>query len=105
VPVIHDVMGLAAWAKARALSQATGHTPTSQSLLLSLRPGTQGLRAAVSSSGNAGGDITFLSGPEGGLSAAEEDLALACGFAPVTLGPRVLRAETAALTALAALLV
>jgi 16S rRNA (uracil1498-N3)-methyltransferase len=106
VPVIHDVMGLAAWAKARALSQATGHTPTSQSLLLSLRPGTQGLRAAVSSSsGNAGGAITFLSGPEGGLSAAEEDLALACGFAPVTLGPRVLRAETAALTALAALLV
>ncbi|HEY9208472.1 MAG TPA: RsmE family RNA methyltransferase, partial [Acidovorax sp.] len=42
-------------------------------------------------------------GPEGGLSAAEEDLALAQGFAPVTLGPRVLRAETAPLAALAAL--
>jgi len=39
------------------------------------------------------------------LSPAEEDLALACGFAPITLGPRVLRAETAALAALAALLV
>jgi 16S rRNA (uracil1498-N3)-methyltransferase len=32
-------------------------------------------------------------------------MALACGFAPVTLGPRVLRAETAALAALAALMV
>jgi 16S rRNA (uracil1498-N3)-methyltransferase len=49
--------------------------------------------------------VTFLSGPEGGLSSAEEDRALAFGFTPVTLGPRVLRAETAALCALAALLV
>jgi 16S rRNA (uracil1498-N3)-methyltransferase len=47
--------------------------------------------------------ITFLSGPEGGLSTAEEDAAMGLGFAPVTLGSRVLRAETAALAALAAL--
>jgi len=45
----------------------------------------------------------FLSGPEGGLSAAEESAARAAGFRPVTLGQRVLRAETAALTALALL--
>ena len=45
----------------------------------------------------------FLSGPEGGLSAAEEKAAVAAGFRPVTLGPRVLRSETAALTALALL--
>jgi 16S rRNA (uracil1498-N3)-methyltransferase len=44
-----------------------------------------------------------LSGPEGGLSAAEERQALQAGFAPATLGPRVLRAETAALAALMAL--
>jgi 16S rRNA (uracil1498-N3)-methyltransferase len=44
-----------------------------------------------------------LSGPEGGLSAAEEGDAIAHGFAPLTLGPRVLRAETAALAALALL--
>jgi 16S rRNA (uracil1498-N3)-methyltransferase len=103
VPVIHEVMSFAAWAKARALSQATPDAPASQSLLLSLRPGTQRLRDAVSP-GSAGA-ITFLSGPEGGLSATEEELAVTCGFSPVTLGPRVLRAETAALTALAALLV
>ena len=104
VPVIHEVMSFAAWTKARALSQATPHAPASQSLLLSLRSGTQRLRDAVSPASTPGA-ITFLSGPEGGLSATEEELAITCGFSPVTLGPRVLRAETAALTALAALLV
>ncbi len=49
------------------------------------------------------GPVTFLSGPEGGLSAAEEATALAQGFLPVTLGLRTLRAETAPLAALAAL--
>jgi 16S rRNA (uracil1498-N3)-methyltransferase len=42
----------------------------------------------------------FLSGPEGGLSPAEEKLAQDTDFAPVTLGPRVLRADTAPLAAL-----
>ena len=99
VPMIHEVMGFAAWAKAQPAAR------TGQAWLLSLRSGTADLRAAVSASDNPAGVITFLSGPEGGLSPTEEDAALACGFAPVTLGPRVLRAETAALTALAALLV
>lgn len=99
VPVIHDVMSLAAWTKVQTAAS------TGQALLLSLRPGTQALRAAVSAAGQPSQSVTFLSGPEGGLSAAEEDLALACGFAPVTLGPRVLRSETAALAALTALLV
>jgi 16S rRNA (uracil1498-N3)-methyltransferase len=44
--------------------------------------------------------VTVLSGPEGGLSQAEEALALAAGFVPWQLGPRTLRAETAALAAL-----
>ena len=99
VPMIHAVMGFAAWVK------ASSNARTGQALLLSLRPGTVGLRDAVTAVGNTAGAITFLSGPEGGLSSAEEDTALACGFAPVTLGRRVLRAETAALVALAALLV
>lgn len=42
----------------------------------------------------------FLSGPEGGLSDAEEDAARARGFAPISLGPRVLRADTAPLAVL-----
>ena len=42
----------------------------------------------------------LLSGPEGGLSPAEETAARNAGFRPITLGPRVLRAETAPLVAL-----
>ena len=46
--------------------------------------------------------ITLLSGPEGGFSEPEREFALASGFVPVRLGKRVLRTETAALAALAA---
>ena len=46
------------------------------------------------------GSVAFLSGPEGGLSASEDRAARAAGWAPATLGGRVLRAETAALSAL-----
>ena len=43
---------------------------------------------------------TLLSGPEGGLAPGEEAAARAAGFRPLSLGPRVLRAETAPLVAL-----
>lgn len=105
VPLIHPVLGLAAWSKARAGTAPTPARSRHQAWLLSLRPGSQGLREAVAQCADAPGVITFLSGPEGGLSPAEEEAALAAGFAPVTLGTRVLRAETAALVALAVLLV
>ena len=49
------------------------------------------------------GNITLLIGPEGGLSPTEADAALRYGFTPVRLGARVLRTETAALAALAAI--
>ena len=93
VPTLHPAQTLADWLQAPPQD--------GQRLLLSLRPGTLPLHAAAP--GHTG--LVFLSGPEGGLSGTEEDLALAHGFAPVTLGPRVLRAETAPLAALAALLV
>ncbi len=47
--------------------------------------------------------IVTLSGPEGGFTADEEALATACGFVAVSLGPRVLRADTAPLAVMAAL--
>ena len=47
--------------------------------------------------------VLVLSGPEGGLSPAEESQARAAGFMPMSLGDRVLRADTAPLAALAAL--
>jgi len=103
VPEVHPAIDLPGWLR------SPGQGPSSpenqdrpQRLLLSLRPGTVPLREATGS-GDAQRPVLFLSGPEGGLSPAEEDLALQHGFAPVTLGPRVLRAETAPLAALAAL--
>ncbi len=47
--------------------------------------------------------ILLLIGPEGGLSDDEVAAAVAHGFMPLRLGPRVLRTETAALAAITAL--
>jgi len=48
-----------------------------------------------------GSAVSMLLGPEGGLNPAEIDVARTAGFVPARLGPRVLRTETAATTALA----
>jgi len=109
VPLIHEVMTLADWLKksASGAEAAVNAAPDAHAvaggarLLLSLQPGSRPLAQAVS--GSASTAFTFLNGPEGGLSPAEEAAALACGFSPVTLGPRVLRAETAPLACLALL--
>jgi 16S rRNA (uracil1498-N3)-methyltransferase len=45
----------------------------------------------------------LLTGPEGGWTDAERQLAAAAGWQPVSLGPQVLRAETAAMAAIAVL--
>ena len=50
------------------------------------------------------GGVTLMIGPEGGFEDGEARAALAAGFAPVSLGPRVLRTETAGLAMLAALM-
>ncbi len=47
--------------------------------------------------------LLLLIGPEGGLAEAEHEAALAAGFLALNLGPRILRTETAALAALAAI--
>ncbi|MEO7726230.1 MAG: 16S rRNA (uracil(1498)-N(3))-methyltransferase [Burkholderiales bacterium] len=47
--------------------------------------------------------VTLLAGPEGGYTEAETAFARQRGFIELRLGPRVLRTETAALAALAAL--
>lgn len=49
------------------------------------------------------GAVALAAGPEAGFSAEEQAMLADAGFLPVRLGPRVLRTETAALAALAAL--
>ena len=88
VPEVHAVRSFADW----VASAEAG-------LLLSLRPGSQPMLNAVPTTGA----IHFLSGPEGGLSPAEEDAVITRGYRPVTLANRVLRSETAPLAALAQL--
>jgi 16S rRNA (uracil1498-N3)-methyltransferase len=91
VPSVWPVRSLTDW-----LRQAP---PADQRLVLSLRADAQPLQAMVN--GRGVGSLVFLSGPEGGLSSDEEDAARAQGYQPVALGPRVLRADTAPLVALA----
>ena len=89
VPAIGPVQGLAAWLGALGPTD-----PALRRLLLS--PQANGLQAAGGAEG-----VLSLSGPEGGLSPAEEAAAQAAGFAPIGLGPRILRADTAPLALLA----
>ena len=97
VPTIHPVLTLSAWLQRQAATTTGGSR-----WLLSLRPDSAALNLRLAQ--QAPQEASFLCGPEGGLSSAEEDATLTQGFAPVSLGPRVLRSETAALVALAALL-
>ena len=77
--------------------------------VLSLSPGTrllqemiQTIRSTHDHGATQPTEIIVLSGPEGGLSPAEEAQAIAAGFLPVSLGNRVLRAETAPVAVLSA---
>ena len=93
VPVVEPVLSLTDWL-------ATHPGDGAVRLVLSLQADAQALplRAA-----QAPGALAWaaLNGPEGGLTADEEAAARRHGFLPTTLGPRVLRADTAPLALLA----
>lgn len=94
VPVVAPVRPLAGF-----LGDLAGGAPAGARWLLSPRapaPLAQAVRTPPAA-------VTLLSGPEGGLSPAEENAARAAGFVPLHLGPRILRADTAPLAALALL--
>ena len=95
VPTVHAVQPVFAW--------LDGLPPVADAprLLLAFAPDAQPLALAARASDHG---VWVLGGPEGGLNAQEEAAARARGFQPVTLGPRVLRSETAQLVALAGLL-
>ncbi len=92
VPTVTPVSDWAPWLAAPS-------APGGLRLVLSLAEGTRPL-AQVLAEHPADTPVHFLSGPEGGLSPQEDAQARAADWLPVTLGPRVLRAETAALAAL-----
>ncbi len=95
VPPVHAVQALQAfpaWLDAASPRQR---------FVLSLQADSQPLARLLARDDTS--PVLLLSGPEGGLSPAEESAARAAGFTPVSLGPRTLRAETAPLAVLATL--
>lgn len=64
--------------------------------------GGKSLQAVLAESARASSAAALI-GPEGGLAATEIAAAEGFGFVPVTLGPRILRTETAGIVAVAAL--
>lgn len=94
IPTVHMPVSLEAWLP--SLGSIAGDTTR---LVLSPLAGT----ATLTSIGRPEQHIVVVVGPEGGLTDAEEETLRATGFSAVTLGPRILRAETAACAAVAAL--
>jgi 16S rRNA (uracil1498-N3)-methyltransferase len=95
VPLLHDLAPLAT--RVRAAS-------TASRLVLAEQERTTTLRAAIDEAMNAAGaetpSLEIAIGPEGGWAPEEEALFDANGWRAVSLGPRILRAETAAIAAL-----
>jgi len=91
VPEVHPVSALPDWLGAH--SAASGE----QRLILSTTADRRLRDLPVPQA------LLLLAGPEGGFAPEELDMVQACGFIAVRLGPRVLRTETAALAALAAI--
>jgi 16S rRNA (uracil1498-N3)-methyltransferase len=86
LPVLHNPQSLEDWLAVAAAVKLVLHHRSTQTL--------QALAAQAPDS------AALLVGPEGGLSAAEIRQAQDCGFQALTLGPRVLRTETAPIAAL-----
>jgi len=91
VPTVHPVSRLPDWLGA--------HADTESGLRLILSTTAQARLRDLA----APEHVTLVAGPEGGFAPEELEMTTACGFAAVRLGPRILRTETAALAALAAI--
>jgi 16S rRNA (uracil1498-N3)-methyltransferase len=90
LPQLQSPAGLAEWLQ--TLPQAA--------MKLLLQPDS---RETLNTLGRPAGEIVLLVGPEGGLNYDEQALARSDGFTGIRLGPRILRTETAALSAIAGL--
>lgn len=88
IPEVRPTLGFQSWIAVPATQPRWMLVPGAQAIATKAKP-----EAA----------LELLIGPEGGLSEREQELALSQGAEPVALGPRVLRAETAPVAALAAI--
>jgi 16S rRNA (uracil1498-N3)-methyltransferase len=95
-PLIHEPVELAA--RVRAASTATRIVLAEQECTTTLR---HAIEEAVETAGDEMPALEIAIGPEGGWAPAEEALFDANGWRAASLGPRILRAETAAIAALA----
>jgi 16S rRNA (uracil1498-N3)-methyltransferase len=96
VPLIHDPGPLAGWV--RAASAATRIVLAEQERTTTLR---NLIEEAVKAAKEEMPALEIAIGPEGGWAPSEEALFDANGWRAASLGPRILRAETAAIAALA----
>jgi 16S rRNA (uracil1498-N3)-methyltransferase len=76
---------------------------TATRFFLEERPGADRLLRVLPAARTPGGAIAILTGPEGGWTDRERDLAARAGWKPVSISRQVLRSETAAIAALAIL--
>jgi 16S rRNA (uracil1498-N3)-methyltransferase len=96
VPLIHDPVALAQ--RARASAHGTRIVLAEQERTTTLRAIVE---EAIAAAQNELPEIEIALGPEGGWAPGEEALFDANGWRAASLGPRILRAETAAIAALA----
>ncbi len=82
---------------AEALAEAT---PNDLALIGALAPGALSLRQALEERTALPAAVRLYIGPEGGLEEAEEERARTQGVQPVSIGPRILRTETAGIALL-----
>ncbi|MGA3011477.1 MAG: RsmE family RNA methyltransferase [Terracidiphilus sp.] len=103
VPILFEPMPLAA--RIRSASEATRAESGTTCIVLAEQERTTTLRfaleEAIAAAGTETPSLEIAIGPEGGWAPSEEALFDANGWRAASLGPRILRAETAAIAALA----
>lgn len=89
IPAVEPILDVPAWLASEGVRQGTRLLldPEASARLRDLPAPTEA--------------VTLLAGPEGGFDPNEREAVRRIGFQPISLGPRILRTETAAIAAMA----